>query len=805
MSGHFDTLIYTDCRPGQGLQGTAGLQFQARSAGADRQTMSVVGRSLLYEPPSAWMNERRPVSDYPPSFGHVQEDGVLATAAGVYLGREANGSREGNQLTHSIVTTDPETYGLVRPAQLFDAPFWTTVAAPGTSCPQVADGWQPGPFDAESAQRFVSTGPGGADRLIALLSAVDRLRSPDAARVLFIAEDPREVLRWIATATLLLPQRRALALCFKVFTTNPSYARQPVVAVHPGWQASTASVDNDQGYCVFDLTTHRHSRVEPTATARLWVDLLTSQDVYDVLEAVEIADATGLPDEAAAAVAAAAVLRRPPPPGQLMAVVSWLRDGSAHVLQSYGGAVVDTVAADVADLPGEALLVLDAVARSGLGTPVWSPDRVASVRHALLAAEVHGAPAHGTVATEKAPALPADIWGAAERDAAADLVARTLAHAAPVRFEAVLRVAGRFGVEVRPTQVKDAAHDFVVDWASHPERRYDASLWPCGEQLTYLLHDELERRVARSDRDARAVGDAWWRQLLPEVRDVDAGLMGTVLATAMLMQPPAERHALADRFLSRAARDDDARGQLWRVAQTLWRWSPPDTDELALLSARIPGATPLPEHLFADLDRDLAQARSFSPRLAAVARDLAAKGAYLPGPRAADTLRHDDEVARLRTAVQQASTADDELLRRIQAVPAPVMHAHAGEMTATLLHATAPAVVLAVAKLLPDLAAPVARRLAVVVKKAGDPREAVTAFLLAVTTASPVYEAINPDVRKDLDAAVRRWVRRSREADLDRATRLVGDGSAVGAMWARLLDDIHGRGWTAKFKRRFGG
>jgi len=132
-----------------------------------------------------------------------------------------------------------------------------------------------------------------------------------------------------------------------------------------------------------------------------------------------VADATGLPNEAAAAVAVAAVLRRPPPAGQLMAVVSWLRDGSAQVLRSHGGAVVDTVAADVGDLPGEALLVLDAVARSGLGTQVWSADRVASVRHALLATEVQSAQAHATVATEKAPGLPADVWGAVEREAAA--------------------------------------------------------------------------------------------------------------------------------------------------------------------------------------------------------------------------------------------------------------------------------------------------------------------------------------------------------------------------------------------------
>src|SRR5262249_55571715 len=136
MTGRFETLIYTDCRPGEGLLGSGGLQFQARSDGADATAMTVVQRALLYEPPAGWMRERRPVADYPPSFAHIA-DGCWATARGVYLGREANGTREGNQLTHSVITRDPDAYGLLRPAQLFGAHFWRSEPAHGTSCPPV--------------------------------------------------------------------------------------------------------------------------------------------------------------------------------------------------------------------------------------------------------------------------------------------------------------------------------------------------------------------------------------------------------------------------------------------------------------------------------------------------------------------------------------------------------------------------------------------------------------------------------------------------------------------------------------------
>ncbi|HWD81840.1 MAG TPA: hypothetical protein VG497_23250, partial [Kribbella sp.] len=133
----FDSLYYTDCVPGQGLRGGAGFQFQAVSPGVAHDTMSLVQRSLLYEAPVAWMREQRDAATYPPSLSHVFADGVYATARGRYLGAEANGVREGNQFTHAISTADPEVYGLTRPAQLWDAPWWAEKPASTTECERV--------------------------------------------------------------------------------------------------------------------------------------------------------------------------------------------------------------------------------------------------------------------------------------------------------------------------------------------------------------------------------------------------------------------------------------------------------------------------------------------------------------------------------------------------------------------------------------------------------------------------------------------------------------------------------------------
>lgn len=141
----FESLFYTDCRPGQGLRGGAGFQFQAVSPGTSTEMMSLVQRSVLYEVPVGWMRTNRPVADYPPSLAHVC-DGVYATARGVYLGAEADGVRGGNQFTHAVSTVDPSSYGAVRPAQLWNGPWWSERPASGTAC-------EPVPADPEQIGR----------------------------------------------------------------------------------------------------------------------------------------------------------------------------------------------------------------------------------------------------------------------------------------------------------------------------------------------------------------------------------------------------------------------------------------------------------------------------------------------------------------------------------------------------------------------------------------------------------------------------------------------------------------------------
>ncbi len=236
MTAGFGALYYTDCVPGQGLQGGAGFQFQAASGEPAAEAMALVQRTALYEPPPSWMRERRPVGDYPLSLAHTAEAGLLVTAAGRYLGQEANGTREGNQFTHAVVTRDPADYGLVRPAQLWAAPWWASGPAPGTELDPVPAIRARGRWTPRRSATGCAPLPAASPLLIALLSAVHRLADPRRRRtVVLVTADAERAACWIAAATLLLPQPVALRASFKIFVADARYGRHDIIALHPDW------------------------------------------------------------------------------------------------------------------------------------------------------------------------------------------------------------------------------------------------------------------------------------------------------------------------------------------------------------------------------------------------------------------------------------------------------------------------------------------------------------------------------------------------------------------------------------------
>ncbi|WP_262284268.1 GTPase-associated protein 1-related protein [Micromonospora sp. MA102] len=780
MTGRFDTLIYTDCREGQGLLGTPGLQFQSRSARADDGAEAVVQRSLLYEPPPRWMRERRPVSAYPVSFAHVW-DGLLATSAGVYLGRESVGGREGNHLTHAIVTGDPTSYGLVRPAQLFEAPFWTTEPAAGLRCPPLEAGWQPGSFGAAEAQGFVRSAPNGDILLTVLLSTLlDQAES--GRRILFVAREPTEVMRWVTAVTLLLPQRVALRTGFKVFTLDPAYASQRILAVHPDWAGPAASLDNDQGYVVVDLVRHAWTPIVETAAARRWTDLFLNEDPLDVVDAVEVAAASGLPGEAGTGVALAAILRRRPGREEAGQLVTWLRDGPPSLVRRYGGGIVDLLVEAADQWPVAVLRELDRASRA-----VMSTNRAVAVRAALIDAERREATATGRVLPEPAPPPP-DGWTGEDDGRALDAVTDALRTASPARFDLLLRLCARFRLLPPVGDLRLAVQQFVLDWADHPERPYQPQAWAGADEILRLLRQELGRRLAAEPLIADALGDQWWDVLLREPMRLDEPLDAAVVSAALRHLPPPQQYDLIDQCLHTALEAPHQVAMLNRTAAVIWTGRPISLAEAQMLCRTLPPGTPLDPRIFADLGATVLGYRS-DPEFVEAVRVLVDHGLWIVPPEVGRAV--DAHLALAAVLDQVRAVRPDLGMLNLASVrlPPPLVDARLPQLCDALVAAPVAAAAFTVLTHVPRLTEACARKLRAELRNNSRPAHVALAFVLVNVERQSAEMAamIQTGTHADLDRQVRVVVARCSQKRLDEMTMQV---QGVGPMWSTRWETL---------------
>jgi hypothetical protein len=656
------------------------MQFQARSAGVDQATLGVIRRHLIYEPPERLMRDRLPAADFPPSFAHVHE-GCYATAAGVYLGREAVGYREGNHLTHAIVATDPGAYRTARPAQLFGANFWRNEPAATTKSLSTLGGWQPGPMDAAQASQFVRAAPDGTALLATLLAALlDHVRSaaadPPARRVLFISERAEAVVHWLTAATLLIPQHDAVRIGFKVFTSDPARSTVPVVAVHPGWTRSEATVQDDRGYVVFDLRDHRWSVLPESPEAVRWAQLFCEDDPYDVTEAVELAAASGMGRDAGREMAAVAVLRRPPSLAHADEICHWLKHGPPALREAYGGTIVDVLTG----LPDLNLVRrIDDIANDQF------PARRQAVRFNLLRLELKAALSDPARPRGSAPSR---LLPATAKPEAARLVAQTLGRAQPLAFDRVLRVAAQFGVEVPLGSVQQAAAGFVAYWADHPNAGFDPSAWPAEPPVYEMLRDELSVRIL----EQRDTADLWWNRLWkwkPEKADLASPLDCELLSAAMEKESSSHRLRIVRALL--AGRPGMGEDYYRDLTTLLWRRTPPWPAELSELCKSVPTGTTLDAGLFDGIMAAVGDNPTGLLELELCAR-LSEHRLLALDPATAELLDHHHWLHRFETNPRDPSNAMGAEERLFE-TPGPLIAAHAEPLARGLLAAGQPAMV----------------------------------------------------------------------------------------------------------------
>jgi hypothetical protein len=490
----FGRLLYTDCAPGTGRGGGGGFQVQAQSPQVDGKGSALATGWLLYEVQNAWVVGQRPVDEFPPGFAHVAAAGY-GTGQSRYVGKEVMGGRQGNHLADCLVTGDAELYGTIRPAQLYGASFWRADPWPATDCPDYDGDLETGPLLTLDELAGWARGRPGRGRALAGLLSV--LEDPEGPRAVIVSADPDEAMRWLAAATLLLPQRRALDVTFKVFSANPVRAQQRVVAAPPDLNPRLGP-GLVPGVFVLDAAACQADEAQVSERAAFLAGKLAGDpdaDPYDLLDALELADelSGGVWPTAAAALHAAWALTRPDEPlGDPGQVHAWLRNAGPELLREHGPALVEMALAAVS-LPAEMLRWLDnAVADRRLDFDHET------VRTRLLAAELADALAGGSVPAQPLP--PARFSSKAERDAESELTSALLLGDADridaVQFDRVLRLAYRHRIGLQASPLRERLHGFAVAWIDASGGNWDPRGRALADSILDEAYDELHARFA---------------------------------------------------------------------------------------------------------------------------------------------------------------------------------------------------------------------------------------------------------------------------------------------------------------------
>lgn len=485
MTGSFGRLLYTDCRPGDGLGSGGGFQIQAKSQDVDGEQSRMAVGELTYSAQSNWFASERAVEDYPDGFAHSATAG-FGTAQSRYLGAGVNDPRPGNHLADCILTRDGADYEGIRPAQLWGSSIWNSSARPSTDYPPLSEPLEEGLLTNDELAEWLAADARRAPILKRLLTV---LRDPATPQVQIRSHTTRGVLSWIAAATVLMSPEAALQVSFRVFERSRNEPRFRVLGLHA--DSVPALVPRSRpGSFLLDDTELVSDEVDITNSADLWVErLLHAEDPDDVVEAVQLAGAlaSGAATSAQqmdAELTAWVLTSGDARSGDLDALARWLRSAPESILSRFGDDVAQfLVSSD--ESTGSQLQAVNDLVEAGL----LSRD-AALVRSQLILADIRDAQA-GTLSMHLSRLAPV------ERDAneeARRAISSAMVVADDGTIDRLLVVAGRHGVRMQPATpaYSDRLHRFVAAWLSQPTR-FDHRSW--GSLDDSLIVDDLAAQV----------------------------------------------------------------------------------------------------------------------------------------------------------------------------------------------------------------------------------------------------------------------------------------------------------------------
>lgn len=567
----FSSLLYTECRPERSVHGREGMQFQAVSPQANTEMEQVIVAHLLYRPSQKLMAADTAVSEHPLSFHYQRVRGHYYLGVGRYAGRDSRG-REGNQLTHCLVTDDPGDIRPARPAQLFASGAWLSAASDSTqlasvSAPlRVADAYSPAALHAMAcAQSEIVT------FLPKLLTAFEEAAGTDRKKVVVSATDVDAAVRWIALAGLFLDPADVLELSFRVFTESPLAEDLSIAVFHPGLTRSPPSIETlPAALNGIDLDSLRTSPITPSPSALTYAHWFLDHDAFDALEAIELGRRWQryLPSAAVATVMTGiACLNLPPGPGTgVVTIAQALAAISEHEpedIDEYGGVLADavtTVRPEATDDPRplhRAALTL----RRNHHHDAAEALTLALLEGMRLYPDTYGVHWSQAVAdTDAADAVRARWTSDDSRRRAVELLSESLDAAQDRWLGALFTIIAGLGLGIRWASVDNAGTRLANYWAAHPDTVADRDRLAFAGDLHALLWRALEDRIVERDEGVRrAIAAGRWDWLSAH-RDrygsASSPLVAALTATTLAAAPPMRRAVLLREFLDTASAPD---------------------------------------------------------------------------------------------------------------------------------------------------------------------------------------------------------------------------------------------------------
>ena len=496
----FDVALYTDTRASEAIDGIDGFNFQAISEGMNAQDRQVIRDTMLHRIVVGWNADHDPL-DHPPSFAYCEHAGRYYLSRGISTGVTNNG-RPGNLLTQAIVTSDPDDFGMMRPAQLFGALNWRLEKAPG----QMIDRW-PSPlavapeYEAEALRDMIRADAWAVEHFAQFLTMVEEVTSDNPKRLVVITADEAVATRWIALGTLFVEATRALSLSIRGLVPDPMTTKADIVAASPAFGPQPDPSVVRAGVTIIDLDRRVLTPITPTESALTQADWFLHEDPTDALAAIEVArrweQFLGR-DLATRATALASFTKERGGDGDWATVMESLRGlavaGQDEELFFYGDSLLDVVVTCAVATPTDAQAAGAAVVAL---LTADSHDLAAGVLMSALESsrDVPGASEALVSALAAAPIQVRLQWEDDDaRRQAGVLLTQAAQHFPTELLPAVASAARTLDTPLVAPDRAEVVGRLVRAWAANPAVGRDRERWAYSDDIDQALADELLRR-----------------------------------------------------------------------------------------------------------------------------------------------------------------------------------------------------------------------------------------------------------------------------------------------------------------------